>query len=471
MFGTFHQRQVAVAVLQLFGIGIISFAVLWSALNSNFFDLAQTEALPTTHGSLNVYAIIFAALIALASGGAGVFRGATGGVQGSGIWSSLRWAVAVVAVAAVPLTLAFWIWLERGFIFRPLMMTLTVLLLVLWAVRFATYWMQSHVIGARRVLVVGAGEQAQAVVNELHQYDPAGYQVVGYYPVGNAQDTPEQHNLLLDASIPMAQHAKRLRVDEVIVAVKEQRGVGLPMQDLLACRTRGLNVLDLSRFYELVRGEVPVESLKASWLIYSEGFVQGNWRTVSKRAFDIAASLVLLALTWPVILVTAILVKLESRGPVLYRQERVGLGGQGFQVLKLRSMRSDAERDGVARWATSNDSRITRVGKFIRKTRIDELPQLFNVLRGEMSFVGPRPERPVFVQKLAQDLAFYDVRHTVKPGITGWAQVRFTYASSLDEAKKKLHYDLYYVKNHSLFLDVVILFQTIRVILFQVGAR
>ncbi|MFM2400246.1 MAG: hypothetical protein RL341_2403, partial [Pseudomonadota bacterium] len=253
--------------------------------------------------------------------------------------------------------------------------------------------------------------------------------------------------------------------------VKEQRGVGLPLQDLLACRTQGRSVLDLSRFYERVHGEVPVESLKASWLIYSEGFVQGAMRTFSKRVFDVLASLALLALTWPVIFVTAILIKLESRGPVLYRQERVGLSGRPFQVLKLRSMCSDAERDGVARWATNNDSRVTKVGRVIRKTRIDELPQLFNVLKGEMSFVGPRPERPVFVQKLAEDLAFYDVRHTVKPGITGWAQVRFSYASTLDEAKKKLHYDLYYVKNHSLFLDVVILFQTVRVILFQVGAR
>jgi sugar transferase (PEP-CTERM system associated) len=269
----------------------------------------------------------------------------------------------------------------------------------------------------------------------------------------------------------MAEHARRLRADEVIVAVKQQRGVGLPLEDLLACRTQGRSVLDLSRFYERVHGEVPIESLKASWLIYSEGFVQGNVRTLSKRVFEILASVVLLALTWPVIVVTAILIKFESRGPVLYKQERVGLSGKTFQVLKLRSMRSDAERDGVAVWATSNDSRTTRIGKFIRKTRIDELPQLFNVLRGEMSFVGPRPERPVFVSKLAEDLAFYDVRHTVKPGITGWAQVRFSYASTLDEAKKKLHYDLYYVKNHSLFLDVVILFQTVRVILFQVGAR
>jgi sugar transferase (PEP-CTERM system associated) len=468
MFGTFHQRQVFVAVLQVSGIGALSFAVMWFAISSDFVRLAQSEALPTTPGSLSLYAIAFAGLIALASGGAGLFRAA----GGSGIWASLKWAVSVVAMAALPVALVFWLWLERGYIFRPLLMTMTVLLLVLWVARFATHWIKMHVLGARRVLVVGSGLQAEAVVNELHGFDPTGYEVVGYFPVGTTNSaSADAQKLVLDAAVPMIKHVRRLRVDEVIVAVKEQRGVGLPLQDLLACRTEGRSVLDLSRFYERVHGEVPIESLKASWLIYSEGFVQGNWRTFSKRAFDVLASLALLLLTWPVILVTAVLIKLESRGPVLYKQERVGLGGKPFQVLKLRSMRSDAERDGVARWATSNDSRITRVGKFIRKTRIDELPQLFNVLKGEMSFVGPRPERPVFVQKLTEDLAFYDVRHTVKPGITGWAQVRFSYASTLDEAKKKLHYDLYYVKNHSLFLDVVILFQTIRVILFQVGAR
>ncbi|MGL4573197.1 MAG: TIGR03013 family XrtA/PEP-CTERM system glycosyltransferase [Burkholderiaceae bacterium] len=468
MFGTFHQRQVLAAALQLLGVGLLSFVVVWLAVASDFVRLAQSEALPTTTGSLGLYAISFAALIAAASGGAGLFRSS----QGVTVWASFKWAAVVVAFASVPAAFVFWLWLERGYILRPLMMTMTLLLLALWLVRLMSSWVKASGLTARRVMVLGTGKQAEAVVAELHKFDPTGYFVVGYFPVGTGSEAGDiDQKLILDPTVSMAVHAQRLRVDEVIVAVKEQRGVGLPLQDLLACRTQGRSVLDLSRFYERVHGEVPIESLKASWLIYSEGFVQGAVRTISKRIFDVLASLALLALTWPVIVVTAMLIKLESRGPVLYRQERVGLSGRSFQVLKLRSMCSDAERDGVARWATSNDSRVTRVGRVIRKTRIDELPQLFNVLKGEMSFVGPRPERPVFVQKLSEDLAFYDVRHTVKPGITGWAQVRFSYASTLDEAKKKLHYDLYYVKNHSLFLDVVILFQTIRVILFQVGAR
>jgi sugar transferase (PEP-CTERM system associated) len=469
MFGTFHQRQVFVATLQILGIAALSFGVVWLAVASDFVNLAQSESLPTTSGSLSLYAISFAALIAAASGGAGLFRSEDGS---SGVWASFKWAASVMLVAAVPAAIIFWLWLERGYILRPLVMTMTLLLLALWLVRLMTSWIKASGLGARRVLVLGTGAQAHSVAAELKKFDPNGYEIVGYFPVGTASEVAAvDTHLVLDSTVSMARHAKRLRVDEIIVAVKEQRGVGLPLQDLLACRTQGRSVLDLSRFYERVHGEVPIESLKASWLIYSEGFVQGTLRTVSKRAFDLSASLLLLALTWPVILFTAILIKLESRGPVLYRQERVGLSGVPFKVLKLRSMCSDAERDGVARWATSNDSRVTRVGRFIRKTRIDELPQLFNVLKGEMSFVGPRPERPVFVAKLAEDLAFYDVRHTVKPGITGWAQVRFSYASTLDEAKKKLHYDLYYVKNHSLFLDLVILFQTVRVILFQVGAR
>jgi sugar transferase (PEP-CTERM system associated) len=216
---------------------------------------------------------------------------------------------------------------------------------------------------------------------------------------------------------------------------------------------------------------VPVDSLKASWLIYGEGFHQDWFRTAVKRAFDIVVSLVLLVLALPVLAVTAAAILLESGTPVLYRQERVGRGGISFTLLKFRSMRIDAEGDGAARWADRDDDRVTRVGRFIRRTRIDELPQLWNVLGGEMSFVGPRPERPCFVTELTRAIPFYAVRQSVKPGITGWAQVRYTYAASVEDAERKLRYDLYYVKNHSLFLDLVILVQTVRVVLLGRGAR
>ena len=222
-------------------------------------------------------------------------------------------------------------------------------------------------------------------------------------------------------------------------------------------------------YTESTRSEVPIDSLKGSWLVYGHGFVQGNVRRFLKRAFDIVSSLVLLVLLSPVMLLTMIAIKLDSRGPALYRQERVGLGGRSFMCIKFRSMRVDAEQDGVARWATKNDPRITRIGSFLRKSRIDELPQLWSVFTGEMSLVGPRPERPAFVEELKQQIPFYEIRHTVKPGITGWAQVRYQYGSSVDDARRKHQFDLYYVKNNSLWLDLVVLIETVSVIAFREG--
>ena len=205
--------------------------------------------------------------------------------------------------------------------------------------------------------------------------------------------------------------------------------------------------------------------------MFGEGCRQGLLRETVKRLFDVLASSLLLLCTLPVIVVTAVLIKLQDRGPIFYRQERVGQGGRVFEILKFRSMRNDAERDGKPKWAKSNDDRITPIGRFIRRTRIDELPQVINVLRGEMSFVGPRPERPFFVRQLVQDIPFYAARHSVKPGITGWAQVRYPYGASLDDASQKLQYDLYYVKNHTLFLDLLILVETVEVVLWGKGAR
>jgi len=218
-------------------------------------------------------------------------------------------------------------------------------------------------------------------------------------------------------------------------------------------------------------GEVPVAALKASWLIYGEGFRQNWGRRFIKRCFDVFASALLLLVGIPVMIVTAVAIFLESGGPILFVQERVGLGGRVFRVIKFRSMRIDAEEDGRPRWASSNDSRVTRVGRFIRRMRIDELPQIFNVLKGEMSLVGPRPERPYFVNTLTGQIPFYGARHTLKPGLTGWAQVRCHYGASIEDAAKKLQYDLYYIKNHTLLLDLAILVRTIRVVLSGEGAH
>ncbi len=329
--------------------------------------------------------------------------------------------------------------------------------------------------GLQRILIVGTGAEALAVEKVIDQIGPRRSVVVGFYPAG-ADNAPAFADgagraTRFPRSIDLTAIVKRFRVDEVIVAVREQRGGALPIRELLECRTCGVPVRDLSAFYERVRGEVPIESLKASWLIYGDGFAQDRTRTFVKRAFDIVLAAILLLLALPVMVAAAIAIFLETGAPIFIMQERVGRCGRSFLCVKFRSMRTDAEQDGVPRWASANDERVTRVGKWIRKLRIDELPQLFNVLTGEMSLVGPRPERPAFVADLRQQIRFYDIRHSIKPGITGWAQVRFPYGSSVADSQRKLQFDLYYVKNHSLALDVLILVETVRVVLFGEGAQ
>jgi sugar transferase (PEP-CTERM system associated) len=341
-------------------------------------------------------------------------------------------------------------------------------------VRSLAYFARRSAVGVRRVLIVGTGPEARDLAGDLSSDEGIRHAVVvGFYPTG-ASSQEHQNELgsrVFSASLSVDEIVRTHRVDEIIVAVKEQRGGGVPMAQLLTCRIRGIPVLDLAGSFERAKGEVPIDSLKSSWLVYGLGFVQGGMRSAVKRAFDIVVSLFLLVLASPVMLLTAIAIKLDSRGSVIYRQERVGLHGNTFMCLKFRSMSVDAEKDGVARWATKNDARATRVGTYLRKFRIDELPQLFSVLRGEMSLVGPRPERPAFVRQLQQEIPFYDIRHSVKPGVTGWAQVRYTYGASVEDARKKHQFDLYYVKNHSLFLDLIILLETVSVVLFHEGAH
>jgi sugar transferase (PEP-CTERM system associated) len=338
-------------------------------------------------------------------------------------------------------------------------------------VRVSIYAAHQAGVEAPRVLIIGTGAEALSVAHDLKSKGPSQRSVVGFYPSSSTEDHQSPNPLVFSSQLSITEIIRRHNVNEVIVAVREQRGGGVPMDQLLDCRIRGIPVMDLAGFYERTKGEVPIDSLKASWLVYGHGFVQGAVRQLSKRVFDIVSSSVLLVLASPVMLLTALAIKLESPGDIIYKQERVGRAGRTFMCLKFRSMRADAEKDGVARWATANDSRITRVGAFIRKTRIDELPQLVSVLRGEMSMVGPRPERPSFVKQLQEQIPFYDVRHSIKPGVTGWAQVRYRYGSTIEDARKKHQFDLYYVKNNSLLLDFKILVETVSVVLFREGAQ
>jgi sugar transferase (PEP-CTERM system associated) len=261
-----------------------------------------------------------------------------------------------------------------------------------------------------------------------------------------------------------------LRPHEIVVALDERRNT-LPVKTLLACRLRGTVVTPIASFLERRTGKIDPDYLDLSWMLFSDGPAKGAWWRATKRGFDVVVSAAFLAFTLPVTLLVALAIKLEDGGPVFYTQERVGLNGRPFKILKFRSMRVDAERGGVAQWATRSDPRITRLGHFIRRTRIDEIPQVINVLRGEMSFVGPRPERPSIIAEIVRTLPSYEFRHLVKPGITGWAQISYGYGDSPAAAREKLKYDLYYVKNGGLFLDAVILLQTIRVVLFAQGSR
>ena len=324
----------------------------------------------------------------------------------------------------------------------------------------------------QRVLVLGTGRNANLLNMRMRRKaDRRGFELVGFVPMGEAapEVEPAMH---FDAGVGLVDLVRDNQIDEIVVAVDDRRGV-LPMAALLQCRAAGINVTSLADFFEREAGKIKLGVIDPSALVFGEGFNCHPLRCATKRVFDIASATLLLLLAAPVMILTALAIMLESGfgQPILYRQERVGEGGRVFKVLKFRSMRTDAEKDGVARWATTNDDRITRVGRFIRKVRIDELPQIFNVLRGDMSFVGPRPERPHFVEQLTRQIPYFGLRHCVKPGITGWAQLRYAYGASVEDAAEKLKYDLYYVKKHSLLFDAAILLQTVEVVLFGKGAR
>jgi sugar transferase (PEP-CTERM system associated) len=320
----------------------------------------------------------------------------------------------------------------------------------------------------RRVLVLGAGPRAQRL-RELGERMESGFVIVGY--IGMSENQPVVEEAISRQAIHnLTRFVENLGVSEVVLALEERRN-SLPLKDLLRIKTAGVHVNDFSSFLERETGRVDLDTVNPSWLIFSDGFSSGRAvSSAAKRIFDVTASALLLAMTAPLIVLFALLVKLDSKGPAFFRQTRVGLFGQPFDVIKLRSMRTDAEAAG-AQWATKDDPRVTRIGRFIRKVRIDELPQAWSVLRGEMSFVGPRPERPEFVAELEEHLPYYAERHMVKPGITGWAQINYPYGASIADSRNKLEYDLYYAKNYTPFLDLLILLQTLRVVLWHEGAR
>jgi sugar transferase (PEP-CTERM system associated) len=331
----------------------------------------------------------------------------------------------------------------------------------------------SSALVTRRILIVGVGADAALVKETLESSRVPGLFLVGFYSPDSepkaVANLPANKILLPTTSI--IDTARQLNVTEIVLAVRERRGGSVPLNELLSCKLNGIKVTDLSGFFETYKSKVKIDLLRESWFIFGDGFRQNRWRMMVKRTFDILASGALLLLSMPVMLIAAIAIKLESAGAIIYRQQRVGLGGKSFDVLKFRSMCVNAEVDGKPQWAKPGDSRVTKVGRFMRLTRIDELPQLFTVLKGEMSLVGPRPERPFFVDQITKQVPFYAARHSVKPGVTGWAQVRHHYGASVDDAADKLEYDLFYVKNHTLFFDILVLFYSVKVVLTAQGSR
>ena len=331
----------------------------------------------------------------------------------------------------------------------------------------------------KRIVVLGTGQRALKIAERMRRSsDQRAFFLIGFLDPNNSADndligSAGAHVVRTDLSLP--EYCKTYEIQEIVVAMDERRRNqdaqgGLPLEELLECRLSGVDVCDVQQFIERESCKVDIDLLRPSWLVFSDGFIVNTWRAGTKRVFDLFAGLLLFLIAWPVMILTALLIKLESpTSSVLYRQARVGLNGQIFDVLKFRSM--DDSDDNAPTWAQSEDPRTTRIGRFIRNTRIDELPQLFNVLRGQMSFVGPRPERPVFVDMLNEQLPFYAERHRIKPGITGWAQLCYPYGASVEDAKEKLQYDLYYLKNHSILLDLVIILQTVEVVLIGEGAR
>jgi sugar transferase (PEP-CTERM system associated) len=394
------------------------------------------------------------------------------GSYGGEALQSLRFAVArllvAVSLGVILISVMFFVMPGLALWRSNTVYSMGIAIILLFAVRL----LFGRVFGGdafkRRVLVLGAGARARRI-SVLGARPGASFTVVGHIAMGDS--VPVVASAIAREAIDLAAYVRVVAADEVVLALEERRNA-MPVADLLRIRTTGVHVNEISTFLERETGRVDLRSVNPSWLIFSDGFSSGRRLSAwAKRGFDIIASAILLIPATPVVALFALLVKMDSKGPAFFRQVRVGHYGMPFTIVKLRSMKLDAEAPGEAIWAEEDDPRITRVGRLIRKIRVDELPQAWMVLKGEMSFVGPRPERPEFVSDLATQMPYYAERHVVKPGITGWAQINFPYGASLDDSRQKLEYDLYYAKNYTPFLDLLILLQTVRVLLWPEGAR
>ncbi len=321
------------------------------------------------------------------------------------------------------------------------------------------------------VIILGSSETAKEIVKEIHQKKDSGYQIAAAIARNSLTEVScaeEIGFICQDSYQNICEMAEQLKVKKIVVAIKEKRG-SLPVNELLRCRVNGIDIVEGNTFYEMLKGKLIVAEINPGWLIFSKGFQKSRTQLFVKRTIDLSLSLTMLMVFAPLMLLVAIVIKFDSKGPIIFSQERVGQKGKPYMVHKFRSMRCDAEKETGPVWAKDNDDRITRIGTFLRKWRIDEIPQLWNVLKGEMSFVGPRPERDHFVQKLTEIIPYYSERFSVKPGVTGWAQVSYGYGASIEDAIEKLNYDLFYIKNMSVLMDIMIVARTVKTVIFGHG--
>ncbi|AMN47470.1 hypothetical protein ACG33_10220 [Steroidobacter denitrificans] len=460
-----HYWQLHLAILAAVEAVIFFLAPYAGALAR--FETVHIQEVEQGLGSLLSRAILFAGVMFISMAAMGLYNSR----QRSRLPGMLARVAASVISGALVVAVMFYLmpglYMGRG----ALLLATALALGGVMVVRILFDTLVKDDVFKRRVLVYGAGRRAESISGLRRRSDRRGFNVVGYIPADGDDHIGVPHLVRLQEHESLLAWCRSRRVDEIVVAMDDRRR-HFPMEQLLECRLEGIEVVDLVSFLERETGKLHLDILNPSWMIFSDGFRQGRLHGALERSFDIGASLALLIVAAPFMLVTALAIKLTEglRAPVFYRQVRVGQHGKPFQLLKFRSMRQDAERDGAC-WAQKNDSRVTRVGAIIRTTRIDELPQILNVLRGEMSFVGPRPERPEFVGQLNERIPYYRERHSIKPGITGWAQLCYPYGSSEQDAIEKLQYDLFYVKNHSLLFYLAILVQTVEVILWRKGAR
>jgi len=458
-------NQIRTPLLVMAGVeALIAFSALYVAGFITYGSLALCEEVlgPIETKAAIVAAVVLTSLVAM-----GLYQ----------FHQRIYYREAVIRVlvgllaACVALAVIFYAW-PAILVSRQLAsIAIAYVLIFLLLVRYAFLRTVDENMFRHRTLIYGAGKRAASISELRRRADRRGFRIVGKItaPGDEVAEDTDRFNLN-DETI--TEVAIRENADEIVVAMDDRRG-NLPVRDLLDARLRGIDVIDLLEFLERETGKIRVDLVHPGWLVFSPGFRTNSLRRFVKRGMDIVVSLIGIILGSPVMLLSALAIKLEDglSAPLFYRQNRVGQGGKHFDILKFRSMTVDAEAAGKAVWAEASDSRVTRVGKVLRKIRADEVPQVFNVLKGQMSIVGPRPERPEFVENLQRIIPYYSERHIVKPGITGWAQLCYTYGASEEDAMEKLQYELYYIKNHRLRLDILIILQTVEVVLWRKGAR